>query len=238
MFVFNGKKIIFITGCLIISIFTFLVSTSFPKTVIVSSTPVSNSLIILDAGHGLPDSGAVSLDGTSEESINLSITLKLQELLEQSSCYTMLTRSDENGIYNKNSKTVKDKKISDLKNRVNLINSNKSNLLISIHLNKFNNSKYYGWQTFYRPNDNNSKILATNIQNNLNLSIQKNNKREPLEIKNKYIIDNTTIPAVIVECGFLSNERETELLKSSNYQDKIAWGIYAGIIDYIKEQKK
>lgn len=174
------------------------------------------------------------LIGTTEANINLSISLKVQELLEASGCSTLLTRSDENGIYDSNKNSIKEKKISDLKNRVDLINSSDSNLLVSIHLNKFENSKYSGWQTFYRHNDDSSKNLAVSIQNNLNLSIQKENKREALSISNKYIIDNTKIPAVIVECGFLSNQEEAGLLKTEEYQEKIAWGIYTGIMEYMK----
>ena len=182
---------------------------------------------------GYPDEGAISKDGTSEASINLDIVLKLQSLLEQSGCTVLLTRSDENGIYDANSKSIREKKISDLKNRTNLINESNANLIISIHLNKFSESKYSGWQTFYRKKDDASQNLATSIQQNLNLSIQKENKREPLSLENKYIIDKTTIPISIVECGFLSNEEELNLLKTDEYKQKIAWGIYTGIMDYL-----
>lgn len=180
-------------------------------------------------------SGASSLDGTSEANINLSIALKLQELLEASGCYTQLTRSDENGIYDSDKASIKEKKTSDLKNRVDLINESNADLLVSIHLNKFENSKYSGWQTFYRKNDILSKNLAVSIQSNLNLAIQKDNKREALSIENKYIIDKTTIPSTIVECGFLSNEEEVSLLKTEEYQEKISWGIYTGIIDFMNK---
>lgn len=232
MLVINGKKVVYILTSIIISIlFTVLTSNSyFLET---SSTPISNHTVIIDAGHGSPDNGAVAPDGTSEAEINLAISLKLQYLLEASGCYTILTRSDENGIYDADKTTIKNKKISDLKNRVSLINSNNSDILVSIHLNKFQDSKYSGWQTFYRNNDDNSYSLANFIQQNLNLSIQKENNRNPLTISNKYIIDNTVIPAVIVECGFLSNQSETNLLKTDEYQEKLAWGIYTGIIDYM-----
>lgn len=232
MFVINGRRILFLFSCIFLSIFSFFISNT-KETIITSSTPISNSIIIIDAGHGFPDEGASSNDGTTESNINLSIALKLQELLEASGSSTILTRSDENGIYDSDKNSIKEKKISDLKNRVNLINESNSNLLVSIHLNKFEDSKYSGWQTFYRKNDDSSKKLAVSIQNNLNLAIQKENKREPLSISNKYIIDKTKIPATIVECGFLSNQEEMSLLKSEDYQEKIAWGIYTGIMDYM-----
>ena len=233
MYVINGKRVLFIFVSLIISFISFF---SFNKneSIMTSSLPISNKLIILDAGHGYPDEGAISKDGTSESSINLDIVLKLQGLLEQSGCEVILTRSDENGIYDANSNSIKEKKISDLKNRVNLINKSNADLLVSIHLNKFSESKYSGWQTFYRKKDDLSKNLAISIQKNLNLSIQKENKREALSIENKYIIDKTSIPISIVECGFLSNEEEANLLKTDEYQQKIAWGIYTGIMDYLE----
>ena len=181
---------------------------------------------------GYPDDGATATDGTSEANINLNIVLKLQNLLEQSGCLVLLTRSDENGIYDIDANSIREKKKSDLKNRVELINKSNANLLVSVHLNKFSESQYSGWQTFYRKNDNNSKNLSKLIQENLNLSIQKTNKREALSIENKYIIDKTTIPACIVECGFLSNEEDLSNLKTKKYQEKIAWGIYTGIMDY------
>ena len=231
MFVIKGRRVLFLFSCICLSILSFFISNT--ETISTSSTPVCDSIIIIDAGHGYPDNGATSSDGTSEASINLSITLKLQELLEASGCSTLLTRSDENGIYDTDKNSIKEKKTSDLKNRVNLINESNSNLLVSIHLNKFQDSKYSGWQTFYRSNDDFSKNLALSIQSNLNLSIQRENKREALSIENKYIIDKTSIPAVIVECGFLSNEEEVSLLKTEDYQEKIAWGIYTGIMDYM-----
>ena len=232
MWVINGRKILFMFSCMFLLIFSFFISKN-KKSILTSSAPVSNSIIIIDAGHGYPDEGASSGDGTTEAHINLSISLKLQELLEASGCSTILTRSDKNGIYDSDKTSLKEKKISDLKNRVDLINKSYSNLLISIHLNKFEDSKYSGWQSFYRKNDEESKKLAVSIQNNLNLAIQKENKRNALSISNKYIIDKTTIPATIVECGFLSNEKELTLLKTEEYQEKIAWGIYTGIMDYM-----
>ena len=235
MLVIKGRRILFIFLFIFLSIVLFIISNN-NKTIPTSSTPISNSVIIIDAGHGYPDEGASSLDGTTEASINLSIALKLQELLEASGCATVLTRSDKNGIYDADKISIKQKKISDLKNRVDLINESNSNLLVSIHLNKFEDSKYSGWQSFYRKDNKISKALAIFIQNNLNLAIQKENKREALSIENKYILDKTSIPSVIVECGFLSNEEEVSLLKTEEYQEKIAWGVYTGIMDYMNNK--
>ena len=168
----------------------------------------------------------------SEAEINLKIVVKLQELLEQSGYTVILTRSDENGIYDLDEESIKNKKISDLKNRVQLANKEEADIFVSIHLNKIEQNQYYGWQTFYQESNENSKILADKIQNNLNYSIQKENKREILPLSGKYIMDNVKVPTVTVECGFLSNEQETKELNTDSYQSELAWGIYTGIIDY------
>ena len=179
-------------------------------------------------------SGAESKNGTTEAQINLEIVLKIQQLLEQSGCTVILTRSDENGIYDIDSKTLKEKKVSDMKNRAKIGNSSDSEIFVSIHLNKIAQSKYYGWQTFYKKNSEEGKNLSTLIQQNLNNSIQIENKRQPQTISGKYIIENVKIPTVIVECGFLSNPNEAKLLEQEDYQEKIAWGIYTGIMDYFE----
>ena len=161
--------------------------------------------------------------------------MHLQKLLEQSGCNVILTRSDENGIYDLDENSIKNKKISDLKNRVQLANTENADCFISIHLNKIPQSQYNGWQTFYQENNEKSKELAFDIQNNLNYSIQKENKREILALTGKYIMDNVKVPTVTVECGFLSNPEEESQLLTDEYQDKLAWGIYNGIMDYFYE---
>ncbi len=194
--------------------------------------PVTNKVIVIDAGHGIPDEGAESQNGISEAKINLNIALKLQKLLEQSGATVILTRSDENGIYDIDSKTLKEKKISDLKKRVKIGNNASADVFISIHLNKISQQKYSGWQTFYKSSDENSIKLAKSIQNNLNKSIQKDNDRTPMKLDSIYIVKNIEIPITIVECGFLSNPEEEKNLLNDEYQNKLAWGIYSGIMDY------
>lgn len=194
--------------------------------------PVTNKVIVIDAGHGVPDEGAESPNGISEAKINLSIALKLQKLLEQSGATVILTRSDDNGIYDIDSKTLKEKKISDLKNRVKIGNESSADAFISIHLNKIPQQKYSGWQTFYKSSDENSIKLAKTIQNNLNKSIQKDNDRVPMKLDSIYIVKNIEIPITVVECGFLSNPDEEKELLNDEYQNKLAWGIFSGIMDY------
>ena len=199
----------------------------------VNATPITNKTIIIDAGHGLPDSGAQSSNGVTEEELTLSIAKKLQKLIEQSSAKVLLTRSDENGIYSFDSNSIAEKKVSDIKNRVKIGNSSSADIFVSIHLNKYPQSEIYkGWQTFYQDKNEDSKKLATFIQNNITKNIDIKNDRIPHKISDVYIMNNVTIPTVIVECGFLSNNNETELLKTEEYQNKLAWGIYLGIQEY------
>lgn len=219
---------------LLVSVMSFYINKE-DKTVPIVSLPVSDKIIVLDAGHGYPDKGAENTRGVSESNINLAITKKLQGLLEQSGCNVILTRSDENGIYDLNSNTIREKKVSDIKNRVKIGNESSADAFISIHLNKIPQSQYYGWQTFFKQNNEKSEQLAKSIQEELNSSIQRENNREALKISGKYIIEHVEIPTVIVECGFLSNPEEQNLLKEDNYQNKLAWGIYNGIMDYFYE---
>ena len=199
----------------------------------VNATPITNKVVILDAGHGKPDEGAESNNGVTEEALTLNITKKLQKLIEQSGAKVLLTRSDENGIYSLDSKNISQKKVSDIKNRVKIGNNSSADIFVSIHLNKYPQSEIYkGWQTFYQSKSEDSKKLATFIQNNITRNINIKNERIPHKITNVYIMNNVTIPTVIVECGFLSNNNETALLQTDEYQNKLAWGIYLGIQEY------
>lgn len=237
MILLNKKRILFISSIIIYSIFSYSFLENFDlNTILVSSTPVSNHVIILDAGHGNPDGGATDKTGNIIESeLNLEIVLKLQNLLESSNCNIILTRSDENGIFEANTHSIRDKKISDMKNRVKIGNNSDADLFISIHMNKLEESKYSGWQTFYKNKDKESKKIAQKIQTNLNLFMEKENSREIKSISGIYLTKNVEIPLVIVECGFLSNQKEAYLLNKESYQDKLAWSIYTGLMDYFKD---
>ena len=236
MLVISGKKIryavIGMFAVFMIIATTLSVKENNFKYIETVSLPVSGKVVVVDAGHGVPDEGAEVGDGTTEAQTNLKIALKLQNLLEQSGCTVILTRSDENGIYDLDSKTLKQKKISDIRNRVKIGNESSADIFVSIHLNKIPQEQYDGWQTFYNKNSEQGQKLAKLIQENLNEAIQKDNKRVAAKIENIYIINNVEIPTTIVECGFLSNPQEKELLLRDDYQNRLAWGIYNGIIDY------
>ncbi len=236
MIILNKKRITLILSGIFLSVFVFILTTGNAeeqnKYISTVSLPASGKTIVIDAGHGVPDEGAQSSNGTTEAETNLKIALKLQNLLEQSGCTVILTRSDENAIYDIDSKTLKQKKISDIKNRVKIGNESSADIFISIHLNKIPQSQYDGWQTFYKEGSEDGARLAKTIQENLNKTIQKENNRIAKTIDKVYIIKYVEIPTTIVECGFLSNPDEEKLLLEDEYQNKLAWGIYNGIIDY------
>ena len=176
--------------------------------------------------------GAESSNGTTEAETNLKIALKLQNLLEQSGSNVILTRSDENAIYDIDCKTLRQKKTSDIHNRVKIGNESSADIFVSIHLNKIPQNQYDGWQTFYKEGNEEGAKLAKNIQSSLNDTIEKDNNRVAKTIDNIYIIKHIEIPTTIVECGFLSNPKEEQELLEDEYQNKLAWGIYNGIINY------
>ena len=239
MIVINKKRVSIIVVCLLLGIFAYSyegqkidVDKEIEQT---ASTPVSGKVIVLDAGHGVPDEGAQSSRGTTEAETNLKIALKLQNLLEQSGCSVILTRSDENAIYDLDKNTLREKKISDIRNRVKIGNSSSADIFVSIHLNKIPQQQYWGWQCFYNSKNEKSINLAKKIQLNLNDAIQKENKRVAMKLDTVYIMKHVEIPISIVECGFLSNPEEEQQLLNDEYQDKLAWGIFNGIIEYFNE---
>ena len=238
MIIINKKRIEIILFSIIIALlaFSFSIENNTEKskgnTITTTSTPVSGKTVVIDAGHGIPDEGAESSNGTTEAETNLKIALKLQNLLEQSGSTVILTRSDENAIYDLDSKTLKQKKISDIHNRVKIGNESHADIFVSIHLNKIPQPQYDGWQTFYKEGDEEGAKLAKQIQENLGKTIDKENNRVAKTIDNIYIIKHVEIPITIVECGFLSNPEEEKKLLDDEYQNKLAWGIYNGIIDY------
>lgn len=235
MIILSKKRITIILSCVLVGIFTFMIQAGrkdIKNTLPTVTLPVSGKTIVVDAGHGVPDEGAESSKGTTEAQTNLAIALKLQNLLETSGCTVILTRSDENAIYDIDSKTLKQKKISDIHNRVKIGNESSADIFVSIHLNKIPQQQYYGWQCFYKEGNEQGQKLAVSIQENLNNAMQKENNRVAHTIDNVYIIKHIEIPTTIVECGFLSNPEEEKQLLDDGYQNRLAWGIYNGIINY------
>lgn len=203
--------------------------------VVSSYSPMTSKVIGIDPGHGGIDPGAVGKNGISENEINLNIALKLKRFIEQSGGIVVITRDDKKGLYTENLGSTKQKKTEDLKKRKEIINEGNCDIFLTIHLNSFPQSKYYGAQTFYKSRCKESKRLATIVQEELRMVLDTDNKRMPQEREDVYLLKEVEVPSILVECGFLSNSREEKLLSDERYQEKIAWAIYVGIMKYINE---
>lgn len=228
MIVITKKDILFYSIMAIAVILSIATPFAFKDTVkTVTSDMLQDGItIIVDAGHGEPDGGATSDDGIKEETLNLAIAKKLETLLLDEGYDVIMTREDENNIADSDKqKTVREMKVSDINNRVNIANTSNADFLISIHMNKFTQQKYRGWQTFYAKNSVEGKKIAESIQSAIGEVIDYNNTRTSLKIEGIKLIDKSKIPAVIVECGFLSNNEEKNLLITEEYQQKLAEGI-------------
>ncbi|MCY6371521.1 N-acetylmuramoyl-L-alanine amidase CwlD [Clostridium ganghwense] len=197
-------------------------------------------IILLDAGHGGIDGGAVSKNGTVEKDINLSISKKLKENLEKKGFKVIMTREDDIGLYSDKGR-IRDKKNEDLNNRCKMKKESNCDIFISIHLNMFEQSQYYGAQVWYSKNTDSTK-LAHIIQQNLIKDLNNGNKRKEKCAKGAYKILRcySEIPSVLVECGFLSNQQEEQKLKTDSYQQEIAISLANSIEEFFiyKEEKE
>ena len=189
--------------------------------------------IIIDAGHGGEDGGASSADGTKEKDLNLSVALNLGKLLESDGYSVIYTRTDDSMLY---TTPEGGKKMQDLKNRLSIAKENEEAIFISIHMNKFTQEKYSGLQVFYSNNNKASEQLAKIIQTNTHDFQQNENNREIKAAgSNIYLLHNIKNPAVLVECGFLSNPIECEKLKDETYRKEIALVIYSSLIEFFEK---
>ena len=192
-----------------------------------------DEIIVLDAGHGGADGGAVSADGTPADDINLAIVLRLRDLFALMGCQTVLTRTGEASLADPDSATLRQEKVSDTKNRVTLINSVANGCLISIHQNTLpGHPTVHGAQVFYgKVTDSDARAAA--VQQALNRAINTDNEKNAKPIGSDiYIMAHVNCPAILVECGFLSNSAETKLLLSPEYQTKLAAAICCGYLQY------
>lgn len=197
-----------------------------------------NKMILIDAGHGGMDGGASSKNGTLEKDINLSIAKKLKENLQKTGYEVVMTREDDAGLYLK-SGTIRAKYMQDLRNRCDLKKTSNCDMLISIHLNHFSESKYYGAQVWYS-NYKESATLAGIVQKNFRIDLDPSNKRVQKPAKNAYRIlrEHDIMPSVIVECGFLSNHEEEQKLRSDEYQQKISDSISKSVGEFFNQIQK
>lgn len=198
------------------------------------TNPLGSETVVIDAGHGGEDGGAVSISGAIESQLNLSIAQRLDLIFGLYGVNSILLRNSDISLHSSDAQTIREKKVSDLRNRVNIIESFQDPVVISIHQNTFTDSKYHGAQVFYANGDL-SLPFAQITQDVLRKSLDPENMRKPTAVPNSvYLMNHITCKAILVECGFLSNPKEDILLQSPEYQTKLAASLAGAYIQYIQ----
>lgn len=235
------KKLVLLCALVLISFIISVCIINSDKTygnVSESQSNTDKPTIIIDAGHGGFDGGTSTDDGVSEKGINLDISLFLKEYLNFFGFNVVMTRETDTSTESEGLSTIRSKKSSDLHNRMALMEETDNSIFISIHQNHFSSSKYSGAQVFYSPNfSEQSSVLAENIQESIVYYLQNDNTRQIKPCGTSvYLIYNAVEPAVLVECGFLSNYEEAKALQDEAYQRKMALSIALGILNYCEGQ--
>jgi len=219
--------LIVLIGCLLLA-----VGGSKAVTVLSVNAPVTDrKTVVIDAGHGGVDGGATSCTGVLESQFNLEISIKLNDLMHLLGINTVMIRETDCSVYTQG-ETIAQKKVSDLKERVRIVNSTENALLISIHQNLFSDSKYSGAQVFHAPTDG-SQILAKQLQSALIGAVNPNSHRQIKKADGVYLMQHIKTTGVLIECGFLSNPQEEYLLRDITYQQKLCSVIACTVSNYL-----
>ncbi|MGL4362083.1 MAG: N-acetylmuramoyl-L-alanine amidase CwlD [Cellulosilyticaceae bacterium] len=192
----------------------------------------ASKVVVIDPGHGGYDPGKVGSLGIHEDEINLQIGIKLKDYLEQSGATVIMTRMDDTYLEGSSGDTHKRK---DMSYRKDVIDTSEADILVSIHQNAFTQPKVKGAQVFYYKGSEKAQLLADSIQESIKNNADADNNRSTKSSQDYYILKKSEMPGVIIECGFLTNLEEEKLLVTEEYQDKIAWAIYSGIVDYFEK---
>jgi len=216
--------------CLILALLFVFCSIVEIKSTSITTTPILyDYTIVIDAGHGGIDPGGIGIKTKVKESdLNLSISKKLCSYLQSFGVRTIMTRNDSNGLYGTNISGYKKR---DMQERKNIILNNNANMVISIHMNRYVRQTLRGAQVFYDPTSSSSQALALCIQNSFAQNLPESDKG--ISIGDYYILKCTDAPSVICECGYLSNPDDENLLINDEYQDKVAYNIFCGIVQYL-----
>ena len=190
--------------------------------------------VVIDAGHGGEDGGASSRSGVLESTVNLEIAKMTEDLLHFAGVPTSMIRTEDVSVYTEGG-SIQQKKVSDLKNRVQMVENTPDALLLSIHQNFFPESKYHGAQVFYAKTPG-SDVLAEMAQQSLRACADPDNRRRPKPSESVYLMEKVTCTAILVECGFLSNEPEAQKLTQTAYQQKIAAGICGALCRFLETE--
>lgn len=186
--------------------------------------------IVIDPGHGGNDPGKIGINDVPEKDVNLAISLELKEILEQNDCRVVMTRQKDEALYQAGDTN---KKVADLRARCQMINDSGADAVISIHQNSFTAESSWGAQVFYRASSQEGKKLADILQTQLVSGLDPDNRRVAKANSDYFMLKNTTATMVIVECGFLSNSKEAELLTQASYQRRVAWAVALGVLQYV-----
>ena len=192
----------------------------------IKETPV----VVVDAGHGGTDPGKVGVDGSLEKDINLAVAERLKTYLEQDDVKVIMTRETDTGLY---SETDSRKKMADMKKRCEIIEESGADLVVSIHQNSYHQEDVSGAQVFYYRKSEKGKRLAEILQKRFDYALRDQNRRKAKPNDSYYLLLHVKCPIVIVECGFLSNWKEAALLKTEEYQDRVAYTLHMGIMEYL-----
>ena len=188
--------------------------------------------VVIDAGHGGEDGGAVGVTGVLEKDLNMQLSLCLAASLREAGVNVVLTRTEDKLLYTEAENIKGIRKLSDLKNRCKIAAEYPDAIFISIHMNSYSNPKYSGLQVYYSESNDNSRILASHIQSSVKNELQASNNRTIKAGEGMYILENIANPGVLIECGFLTNFEECEKLSEKEYRKQLSLAIICGIIDY------
>lgn len=226
------RKLMWVTGCFILILLIALPIKDAMEVYDPITFPLTGVHIVLDAGHGGPDGGAVH-DGMEEKDITLQIVHMLRSFLEEAGASVSLTREEDEDLADTETKGYAKRKSEDIRNRLAFIEEEDPDFFLSIHLNALPEKKWHGAQTFYYPGNEVNKKIASTMQASLIENLE-NTDRQALPIEDMYLLKHTKTPGSLVEVGFLSNPEERKQLATSDYQRKIAASIYYGILDYVQ----
>ena len=199
-----------------------------------ASAQTAPPTVVIDSGHGGNDPGKIGVDGSLEKEINLQIARRLKTYLEASDVTVVMTREDDRGLYEE---TNSSKKMADMKNRCGKIAEAEPDLVVSIHQNSYHQEPISGGQVFYYKTSERGKRLAEILQRRFDYVLGERNTRQAKPNGNYYLLLHVKQPIVIVECGFLSNWKEAADLNAEEYQDRLAWTLHMGIMEFLNGEK-
>lgn len=225
------KEILVLFFVLILCTIVCLKRQSFIATMADVSTQ-DKRIVVIDAGHGGDDPGKIGINQVLEKDVNLQIAKRVKTLLEQNDVKVIMTRETDEGLYDAG---ASNKKVQDMKQRIQMISDSKAPITVSIHQNSYGEEAIHGAQVFYYTTSEEGKNAALLMQKQLIAGLDPENKREAKANDSYYLLKKSAIPTIIVECGFLSNYAEAEKLKTEAYQEKVAFQITMGILKYLNQ---